>query len=152
MSDQLPAKREQTPEGLVATWLPAQLLEEFNWQTTLPQETREQRYQILALIEGECIKGSDVIGSDLLLWHYIAHPVTMTDEETGETADGVRLILLQPDGPPVAFVSLGVLQSIARIQKAEQRSMPFNPPVKVVLRQVKGKGARRVYKLVPVVE
>lgn len=152
MSDQLPAKREKTPEGLLATWMPEQLLEDFEWQTTLPQETRQQRYQILSLIEGECMRGSDLIGSEMFLWHYIAHKVTLTDEETGEQTDAIRIVLVQPDAPPVAFVSLGVLQSIARIQKAEQRSMPFDPPVKVFLRQMKGKGARRVYKLIPVVE
>lgn len=152
MADQLPVHEEETAEGLVASWIPARLFEDFAWQTSLPDETLDERRKILAIIEGEEIKGQTIIGSTLYVSHYVCHPINLRIKNTEEFATGVRTILPQPEGPPVSFTALGILQSLKRIAHTERRTLPFDPPMKVLLKQVGTSGARRTYKLIPVSE
>lgn len=49
------------------------------------------------------------------LTNYMAHPVTLQDEETGEIQPGLRLILLSEDGTAYACVSSGIQNSLERI-------------------------------------
>jgi hypothetical protein len=152
MSDQLPARREETPEGLIAVWSPFDDITDFAVQTSLPMVSVEDKQTILSLIEGDCLKGSDLIGSEFLLSDYVAHPVDLTNEETGEVVSAARILLLDESHPPISFVSLGILKSLGRLVWMLGREPPFVPPVKVALKQVSARGARRTFKLVPVKE
>lgn len=152
MPEQQIVKQEQTPEGLVAQWERAFDPASFTMQTSLPVTTPKERGDVLNILEGECIKASDVINNTFEFTDYIAHPVTLVNEETGETADAIRLILLGPDTPPISFCSLGVLKSLQRIVWQRGQQPPFDPPARVKLKQVSTRGARRTFKLVPAEE
>lgn len=147
MPDQLPAKREETPEGLIAVWNPFEDAGDFAIQTSLPSETKEQRAAAIALKNAESIKGGDLINTDFSLSHYIAHPVNLEDPETGEVVPAVRMVFPQPDGPPIAFVSIGVIKSLGELTFVVGREPPWIPPIVVRLKQVSAKGGRRVFKL-----
>jgi hypothetical protein len=152
MSDQLPARREETPEGLIAVWSPFENVTDFAVQTTLPTLEPAQRAVVLDIIEGEALHGGDLINADFLIRDYIAHPVDLTNEETGEVVSAVRMLLLHESHPPIAFVSLGILKSMGRLAWMLGREPPFDPPVLVRLKQVSTRGARRTFKLVPAKE
>lgn len=148
---QLPVKTEPHLQT-VAKWLPQELADHFAVETTLPQVTDQDRRTILNIIEGDALKGESLIGSELYLGDYIIHPITLEDTETGEMVDAARTLLVQPSGPPVAFASVGVLKSIARIAWSVQHPPPFDPPIKVRLVQKPAGKGKRVYKLIPVTE
>jgi hypothetical protein len=150
MSDEkLPVKTEVHGKG-VAAWHPNDVQQAFVVHTTLPQDTPEQRFAVLSMIEGETLSGETCIGCEFELSHYIVHPVTFFNEETGEVVEARRTLLLQEGQPPIAFVSDGILRSIGRIAYASGQLPPFKPPIKVKLKQVSGKGPRRTYKLIPI--
>lgn len=152
MSDIIPSRREWLADGLVAEWFPAELLSQVAWQTTMPNETPEERLRVLEVIEADAIKGRSMAGKVFEIRDYVCHPCRMTIEETGEIAIGCRTVFPQPDGPPIGFVSMGILQSLGRIVEALKRQPPFDPPLKVTLKISSGRGPRIVYKLVPVME
>lgn len=152
MSDQLPEKSEPTPEGLMARWKRTKDANGFVCESSMPMVTPQDRGRILDILDGECLAGGDLIGANFWLGDYIAHPVQLTDPETAEVIDAIRIVLPQPDAPPIAFVSIGILKSIARLSWKEGRTPPFDPPLRVKLRQVSARGGRRTFKLVSVTE
>jgi hypothetical protein len=147
--DKQPIKTEVHGKGLVA-WHPDDVQTAFVVHTTLPQNTPQERFKVIELIEGETLSGESCLGCEFELSDYIVHPVTFLNEETGEVVEARRTLLLQDGQPPIAFVSDGILKSIGRIAYAAGQVPPFKPPIKVKLRQVSGKGGRRTYKLVPI--
>lgn len=136
--------------GVVGSWFPDHLQQNFAVETTLPQVTDADRARILDIIECESIRGQDILGSVIMLSEYVMHPITLENPESGEVVDAVRTLLVQPEGPPIQFVSTGILKSIARIAWKERRNPPFDPPVKVKLVQKSTGKGRRTYKLLPV--
>lgn len=149
MSDNLP-ERSETHGNVTASWLPQSVKNGFVVESTLPMVTSEDRGLVLELLETEALKGESLIGSVIYLGHYVIHPVDLTDNNTGEIVHCARTILPQPEGPPVAFVSTGVLESISRIAWKEKRNPPFEPPLRVKLKSVPCGGGHRTYKLIPV--
>lgn len=147
MENQLPEREEVTPEGLVARWVPGEIAKSFMWATSLPDATEEQRLDILSIIEGPYVDGSDIIGGTFSFSNYVAHPVQFVREETGELIQAIRCLLPQPEGPPIKFVSIGVLESLGRICSTLRRSPPFDPPLPVKLVQHKTRNGGRVFKL-----
>lgn len=147
MENQLPERQEPTFEGLLAKWAPDEIANGFQYLTSLPNQTDDERLAVLRLIEGECAEGGSLIGSQFYLSDYVAHPVQITNEETGEIVDAIRCLLPQPEGPPIKFVSVGVLKSIGRICSALRRAPPFDPPLLVKLVQQAVKGGKRTFKL-----
>jgi hypothetical protein len=147
MSDQLPVREEKTPEGLVAKWNPFEDDGQFAIQTSLPGETKEERAAVIALRNAESQSGGDLINAQFEISHYLAHPVTLENTETGDIVTGVRLVFPQSEGPPVAFVSLGVLKSLGELSYVTGRQPPWDPPIIVRLRQKSARGGRRIFKL-----
>lgn len=148
MPDNLPARSEEYG-GVKALWVPLDSKNGFCVETTLPTDDPIQRAAVLAVVEGQDVKGESLIGAKLFIGHYVIHPIELVNEETGESVQAARTLLLQPEGPPVSFVSTGVLKSIARISWATGRMPPFDPPVPVKLVQQSTGRGRRTYKLVP---
>jgi len=149
MSDNLPAPREYTPEGLPVVWDPFKNSAEFAVQTTYPVSTPEERSVVLDILEGEYVEANDVIGDVFEFSHYITHPVKLLDQDTGEMVDAIRTLLPQSNGPPIKFVSIGVLESINRIAWQQGKLPPYYPPILVKLKQQKVRNKGRTFKLVP---
>jgi hypothetical protein len=146
----LPVKTD-IQDNKLAAWVPEDLRAEFLVETTLPQETPEDRFRVLELLEGECFAGEDAIGSVIEVGDYIIHPVKMLDEPTGEYKDGLRTVLIQSEGPPIAFVAQSILAGISRLVYATKQVPPFRPPLRCMLKQ-QSRGKNRFYKLIPVTE
>jgi hypothetical protein len=92
------------------------------------------RYTSLAT-DDESIAGSSLVGQTLEIVRFYAHPITLEDAE-GEIKDCVRVVLFGKDDLPIAFVSQGVQGSLARIAMVKGLR-PWQPPVKVQVRQIK---------------
>lgn len=127
-------------------------LDSFPVMSTLDQSSEANRLKLLSIIEGPAQKGADHLGGVIALSDYIIHQVDLTDEETGEMFPAARTLLLQPEGPPIEFVSVGVLKSLQRIATMMKRLPPYDPPIAVRVTQVSTRGGRRTFKLVPVLE
>lgn len=147
MENQLPERHEETPEGLVAKWVPEEIARGFLYTTSLPNNTDLERLAVLDIIEGQYLDGGEMIGQTFLLGHYVAHPVQITQRETGEVVDAIRTLFIQPEGPPVKFCSSGVLKSLGRICAMLKRTPPFDPPIPVKLIQAKAGKEARIFKL-----
>lgn len=135
---------------LQITWPHEVFKQEFAFATSLPNVTQEDRVGLLAIWESECLKGSTLIGAEFTIADYICGPCTMVDEGTGEETDGIRTLFISPDHPPIAFVAKAALEAIRKLSYARGCLPPWDPPVRVKLRQVSGRGARRTYKFIPV--
>jgi hypothetical protein len=136
--------------GALAQWVPQEISAGFLVDTTLPQSTDVERARVLDIVEGDEIKGREAVGSVIFLSDYVMHPVKVVNKQTGELSDGIRTLLLQPDSPPVSFVSAGILKSIGRIAWRYGKLPPYNPPIRVKLKQKSLGGGRVTYKLEPV--
>lgn len=90
---------------------------------------------------------ADMIGKSIELVHLVAHKVTLTNPETGEAKDAIRLILIDKNGAGFHCVSEGILTSLKMLTSVLDRKPPFDPPLKVTPKQVNTQGGRRVFKL-----
>lgn len=152
MADNLPERTEHQPDGLIAKWDAFNDATDFAVHSSLPTFNPQERAAVLRLIEGDSLRGGDLIGSEFLFSHYIAHPVLLVSDDTGEVVDAIRLLFPQHDTPPIAFVSTGILKSVGRIAWQVGKPPPYDPPIKVKIKQVNARGAKRTYKLIPVAE
>ena len=134
----------------MASWNPSEIAKDFVWQTSLPADTVEQRREIVRIIQDDMIVGRTMVGETFPIKDYICHPCTLTLEETGELAEGVRTLLITPDCKSIGFVSRTIIESLQRVLKAEGRLPPWDPPIWVRLKMTTSKGVRVVYKLIPV--
>jgi hypothetical protein len=130
--------------------VPEEISKGFLVETTLPQVTAEDRSKVLDLVEGEEVHGRETVGSVIALGDYIMHPVKILNKETGEINEAIRTLLVQPDGPPVSFVSAGILKSIGRIAWRVGHMPPYRPPIPVKLKQRSLGGGRVTYSLQPI--
>lgn len=137
--------KQENHAGSVVQWRTSDLVQNFPVYTTLPQETKEQRAWVLSIIECECRSGADMIGQELYLGDFVIHPVEKHDPETGEVTILRRSVFIQPDGPPISFASDGVLKSINRLVYVERSEPPWEPPIKVKLRQRNIGNGRRLF-------
>ena len=79
---------------------------------------------------------TDFIGKPLEIVDVVAHPVTLTDDETGEIVQALRVVLIDKNGIGYTGVSQGITNSLARIFKII--GMPtWKEPVKMEVKQVK---------------
>jgi hypothetical protein len=145
MANETPLKQENQA-GTIIQWRTSDLVQHFPVYTTLPQATPEERAWVLSCIECECRAGADLIGQEMWIGDFVIHPVEKHDPETGEVTILRRLVLIQPDGPPISFASDGVLKSINRLVYVIGQEPPWEPPLKVKLKQRNiGNGRRMFY-------
>jgi hypothetical protein len=91
-------------------------------------------------------KGDDVIGRELELYGVYAAPILIHKEATGEVMPCLRTVLVLWGGKTVGFVSQGMADSLADLMAGHGKG-PWNPPLKVRLRQVPLQDAKRTYRL-----
>lgn len=144
------ADRFEQHTGAIAHWNTGKLVDNFLVTTTLPCTEPSHRLWILEIIESECRAGSELIGQEFYVGEYVVHGVELLAEESGELVLARRAVFPQPDGPAISFVSEGVIKSLQKISWAIGREPPWDPPVKVKLKQVATGRGRRTFKLIPV--
>lgn len=102
--------------------------------------TRKSAVKIYNAISSAEKNIADMINMTLDIVNVVAHPITLTDEVTGETVTALRTVLVDKDGVGYAAVSGGIANSLSRIFSIV--GMPDNnawekEPVKMKIKQVK---------------
>lgn len=138
MDDQPPIKFQETDDGEIALWNPFEERGNFAIHTSLPSRTKEERTALIALKNSDFVGSSKLINTEFEIYDYIAHPVAITDKKTGEVKSCVRIVFPQQNGPPLAFVSVYVLESMKELSYVTGRYPPWNPPIRVRLLRLPG--------------
>jgi hypothetical protein len=73
---------------------------------------------------------SDMLGKTLVITDVLAFPVEMTDDETGELINLLRVVLIDKDGKSYGSVARGVASSIQKIIGVVGQA-PWNPAIKI---------------------
>ena len=102
--------------------------------------TRKSQVAIYNAINGADESLADHINEVLEVVNVVAHPVTLTDEETGEIVECLRTVLITKDGKGYVAVSGGIANALSRIMSIVGE--PTNgawekEPVKMKIKQVK---------------
>ena len=99
--------------------------------------TRKSKVAIYNAVNGADESIADHIGETLEVVDVVAHPVTITDEETGEILEALRTVLVTKDGKAYTAVSQGITNSLARIFSIVGMPSWKDEPVKMKIKQVK---------------
>lgn len=102
--------------------------------------TRASKVAIFNAINGADENLADHINEVLEITHVVAHPVTLTDEETGEVITALRTVLIDKNGKAYQAVSGGVANALSRIISiiGEPKGDAWvKEPVKMRVKQVK---------------
>jgi Phage Single-stranded DNA-binding protein len=149
MPENIPAQQREV-DGVPTLWEQLSIDNNFAVSTSFPQDNINSRMLVLEVIEAPAVKGSAMVGQVIQISDYIAHSVQLPNSETGEIIQAARLVLPQPDGVPVEFISVGAIQSLQRIAKMAGRLPPYDPPIQVKITEVRTRKGFRTLKLVPV--
>jgi len=99
--------------------------------------TRKSKVAIFNAINGADESVADHIGEVLEITDVVAHPVTLTDEETGEIINTLRVVLIDKNGKTYTAVSEGITNSLSRIFSIIGMPSWKDEPVKMKIRQIK---------------
>lgn len=80
---------------------------------------------------------ADHIGEVLEIVDVVAHPVSLTDEETGEIFESLRTVLIDKNGKSYTAVSEGITNSLSRIFSIVGEPTWKDDPVKMKIKQIK---------------
>jgi hypothetical protein len=145
----MPSPEKQERHGHeVAVWQTSDLMENFVVMTTLPHDEPRHRAHVLELIDSDSRAGGDLVGQCFFVSDFVIHLVPFADEHTGEVRVGRRIVFPQPDGLPISFGSEGVVRSLPKLAWACGREPPWDPPIKVLLKQRNLRGGHRTYTLI----
>ena len=109
--------------------------------------TRKSKVAIYNAIQTPDGKIADHINQVLEVVNVVAHPVTLTDEETGELFTALRTVLVTKDGKSYEAVSGGIANAISRIMSIVGPPTDGaweKEPVKMKIKQVQTKGNNKI--------
>jgi len=118
-------------------------------RTSLPMHSSEDRLQVYAIFESECLKSDDVIGQEITISDYIARPCMIPHKQTGELITAIRVLFLRPGALPVAFVSRAAVDFIRDTANLKDGGPAWEPPITVRVKQSPCRGGR-TFKFLPV--
>ena len=99
--------------------------------------TRKSKVAIFNAVNGADESLGDHIGEVLEVVDVVAHPVTLTDEETGEIINALRTVLITKDGKTYTAVSQGITNALARVFSIVGMPSWKEEPVKMKIKQIK---------------
>ncbi len=109
--------------------------------------TPEQLAGFMSYCQSSSVKTSAAfINEEIAIRWFFIHSVRINGETDGEIIDTFRTVIVDGDRNAIAFVSEGILASIEQLVAAYGMG-PFDPPLKVVLRQIDLKGGRSMFRL-----
>lgn len=107
--------------------------------------SRKSKVSIYNAVNGADEKLANHIGEVLEVVDVVAHPVTLTDEETGEIFEALRTVLVTKDGKAYTAVSQGITNALARIFSIVGMPSWKEEPVKMKIKQIAtGNGNNKV--------
>lgn len=102
--------------------------------------TRASAVKIYNAINNKGESLDDHKGEVLEIVNVAAHPVSLTDENTGEVVDALRMVVIDKNGKNYDAVSQGIASSFQKIF-AIVGPAPYDPPLKIkVVEQKTRKG------------
>lgn len=119
------------------------------WSSLNPKLPSEQALLFEARL-GEIDSLGEALNSVFSIKHLLLHPVEFTTQ-TGEIRQGVRSVMISPEGDMLATVSEGVLSCLKFIV-ANAGQPPFVPPIKVTIKRKVLKNGHQLYQLIPLFE
>lgn len=99
--------------------------------------TRKSKIAIFNAVNGADESLGDHIGEVLEIVDVVAHPVTITDEETGEIITALRTVLIAKDGKTYTAVSQGITNALSRVFSIVGMPSWKDEPVKMKVKQIK---------------
>ena len=99
--------------------------------------TRKSKVAIFNAVNGADESLGDHIGEVLEVVDVVAHPVTLTHEETGEIINALRTVLITKDGKTYTAVSQGITHALARVFSIVGMPSWKDEPVKMKIKQIK---------------
>lgn len=146
-------KQEMVPVdrvGKLTAWSPVSPIPDGDsYWTSLPMDTEQQRAAAIRYRRKTERASDDVLGAELQLTDLYIHMVTITDEESGEINEAVRVVLISPDRTATQFVSGGVYKSLKDIVSVFGVP-PWSPPIIVKVAVQKAKKVGKFFYLEPV--
>lgn len=99
--------------------------------------TRKSKIAIYNAVNTQDTQLADHIGEVLEIVDVVAHPVRLTDTETGEITDALRTVLIDSKGVKYGAVSAGITSSLQKIFAIVGMPSWVGEPVKMRVKQVK---------------
>lgn len=75
----------------------------------------EEKKRLVNAMNNPTHKLSDMINKTILMKDIYAEPIELTDSDTGEMYDAVRVVILDTDGNSYQSVSKGIYNSLSKI-------------------------------------
>lgn len=121
--------------------------EQSRFWTSLDTSTIEGKKKALRALGNSDFPASYMRDMPFHTTDVLVHEVQVANRETGEITQAVRCVLISSDGKTISFVSNGVLGSLRNIIQLFGRP-PWDPPLKLFVRDVNTRGGYRTYNLV----
>lgn len=99
--------------------------------------TRKSKVAIFNAINSADESLGDHIGEVLEVVDVVAHPVTLTDENTGEIITALRTVLVTKNGKSYTAVSQGITNALSRVFSIVGMPSWTEEPVKMKVKQIK---------------
>lgn len=137
-------KGQPIDDAKLAAWMGDQQSGQF--LTSLDARTPEGRKILLASLDGNTPQLADVVNKEIAMLGVTHHPVSITDDITGETVNAVRTVIHCEGGASYGCVSNGIVKSITTIRSLFGNP-PWKEPIRVTPKRVATKGGRSRYTL-----
>lgn len=114
--------------------------------TSYDATTAEGKKMIYRALQSAELTSADGKRAPFPVQDVLMHPVMMTDEKTGEIIEATRVVLIQPDGKRMQFVSSGIAKSVGQIAALIRRP-PWNPAINVQVNEIDMGNGKRFFEL-----
>lgn len=121
--------------------------EAVNMRASFPIDTPEGRALASKCMGKSDFSGEEAMGQTWDVAHVFCHQVELADAETGQVADAVRTVLVDPAGATLAFCSQGVFKSLAQLAALRGGPPPWDPPLRIKIVQQRTRKKFLVYTL-----
>lgn len=125
--------RNRMYSDYIATWNIKDLWDPWLVPSTLPSDTEEDKLIILSLIQADATPVEELVGNTFPMWHYIVHPVTITQVTTGRQWKERRIVFPQENKLPIDSMSLAIIKGIGKFVEESNRWPPWYPPLEVMV-------------------
>lgn len=113
--------------------------------TSLKSDSMADKMKLLAAMGQADMKGDDLEKAPLEVADILLHAVTVTSD-SGDSAQYIRTVLISPEGKTAAFVSNGIVSSLANVMQVFGEA-PWKPALKLQAFVVKTRKGFRTYNL-----
>lgn len=133
----------------IATFAPS-MFEQASQQifSTITGDDRATKIKLYNAVSNAEHSLSDHEGEVLEITDFVAHPVTLLDEQTNQEIQAMRIVLVTKDGTGYHSVSNGIATSMQRILALVGKGPWTEEPLKIACKSVKTRKGRQTLSLV----